>query len=216
MSKQKKPLFKLYLLVVSSFVLPLVGFFIYAAEYPAAFLFIAVALLVNLVLLVIFHKRLSQKQSFISLQKEEYFEKTNMLKAEISNEWQTIETFRHKIINYSQLKDLTEKLSMCLRLEDTSNTLSVEVNKLFGHKDITVILYLFHSKIGELGISSSKKGQMQVNLKAKKGDVFDQWVVKTLHPLLVEDANNDFRFDIDRVSSEDSREIRSVMSAPLM
>ncbi len=216
MSKQKKPLFRLYFLAVFSFLLPLVGLFVYAAKYHAAFFFLAVALVVNIVLLVIFHRRLSQKQSLISLQKEEYFEKTNMLKAELSNEWQTIEVFRHKIINYSQLKDLTEKLSMCLSLEETSNTLSFEVNKLFGHKDITVILYLFHSKIGELGITSSQKGQMQINLKAKNGDLFDQWVVKTLHPLLVEDANNDFRFDVDKVSSEDAREIRSVMSAPLM
>ncbi len=216
MSKPKKPLFKLYVLVVFSFLLPLVGFFVYAAKYQAAFFFLAAALIINIIVLVSFNKRLSKKQAFISLQKEEYFERANMLKAELSNEAQAIEALRHKIVNYSQLKDLTEKLNMCLSLEDTSNTLSVEVNKLFGHKDITVILYLFQSKVGELGISSSKKDQMQINLKAKKGDIFDQWVVKTLHPLLVEDANNDFRFDVDRVSSEDSREIRSVMSAPLM
>jgi diguanylate cyclase (GGDEF)-like protein len=216
MSKPKKPLFKLYFLVVFSFLLPLGGFFIYAAKYHVAFLYLAAALVINIILLMVFHQRLAQKQSFITLQKEEYFEKTNMLKAELSNEWQMIEAFRRKIINYSQLKDLTEKLSMCLNLEETSNVLSIEVGKLFGHKDITVILYLFHSKLGELGIYSSQKGQMQINLKAKKGDIFDQWVVKTLHPLLVEDANNDFRFDIDKVSSEDFREIRSVISAPLM
>lgn len=214
--KPKKPLFKLYALVIVSFLLPLGGFFVYAAKYHAAFLYLSGALLVNIVLLIVFHNRLSKKQSFITLQKEEYFEKTNMLKSELSNEWLMIEAFRRKIINYSQLKDLTEKLSMCLNLEETSNVLSVEVGKLFGHKSVTVILYLFHSKLGELGIYSSQKGQMQVNLKAKKGDLFDQWVVKTLHPLLVEDANNDFRFDIDKVSSEEAREIRSVISAPLL
>ena len=215
-SKPKKPLSRLYFLVAFSFLVPLAGFFVYATKYPTAFLFLAAALLVNIILLVSFHRRLSQKQATISLQKEEYFEKTNMLRAELSNEWQTIEALQRKIINYSQLKDLTEKLGTCLSLEDTSNTLSTEVNRLFGHKDITVILYLFHSKLGELGISSSQKGQMQVNLKAKKGDLFDQWVVKTLHPLLVEDANSDFRFDVDKFSSEDSRDIRSLISAPLM
>ena len=194
----------------------MIGFFIYAAKYPAAFFILAITLMALIIFLVSFHQRLSRKQSIISLQKEEYFEKTNMLKAELSNEWQNIETLRHKIINYSQLKDLTEKLSLCLSLDETSSMLSQEVNKLFGHKDITVILYLFHSKLGELGISSSQKGQMHINLKAKNGDLFDQWVVKTLHPLLIEDANNDFRFDVDKISSEDSREIRSVMSAPLM
>jgi diguanylate cyclase (GGDEF)-like protein len=215
-SKPKKPLFKLYSLVVFSFLLPIVCFFVYAAKYHAAFLYLAAALVVNIILLITFHKRLSKKQSLITLQKEEYFERTNMLKAELIGEWQIIEAFRRKIVNYSQLKELTEKLSMCLSLQETSDVLSAELGKLFGHKDITVILYLFHSKLGELGIYSSQKGQMQVNLKAKKGDLFDQWVVKTLHPLLVEDANNDFRFDVDKISSEDTRDIRSVISAPLM
>ncbi len=170
MPKPKRPLSRLYFLVVFSFLLPLAGFFIYAAKNHVAFFFLAAALMVNIILLVAFHQRLAKKQAAITLQKEEYFEKTNLLKAELEKEWRTIESLRHKIVNYSQLKDLTEKLGMCLSLEETSSTLSVEVNKLFGHKDITVILYLFHSEIGELGISSSQQGQMQVHLKAKKGD----------------------------------------------
>ena len=163
-----------------------------------------------------FHRRLQKKQSHIALLKEEYFEKANLLKADLQREWETIASLRLKIINYAQLKDLTEKLSLCLSLEDTSSTLSVEVSKLFGHKDTTVILYLFHSTTGELGISSSQKGQMQVNLKAKRGDIFDHFVVKTLHPLLVEDAQTDFRFDLDKMDGEDKRPIRSLISTPLI
>ncbi len=215
-AKPKKPLYKLYIFVAASFFLPLVGFFVYATKNNVAFLFLVLALLVSIILLVTFHRRLQRKQSLILMQKEEYFEKANLLKAELEREWETIESFHRKIISYSQLKDLTEKLGLCLNLEETSNTLSVEVNKMFGHKDITVILYLFHSSTGELGITSSQKGQLQVNLKAKKGDLFDQWVVKTLHPLLVEDAKNDFRFDVEKIMSEDSRPIRSLISAPLL
>ncbi|MBI3314414.1 MAG: sensor domain-containing diguanylate cyclase [Candidatus Omnitrophica bacterium] len=215
-AKPKKPSFKLYALVAASFLLPLVGFFVYATRNPAAFLFLAFALAVNIVLLVSFHRRLQKKQSVIVLQKEEYFEKANLLKGELEREAQTIESFRRKIVSYSQLKDLTEKLSLCLNLQETSTTLSLEVDKLFGDKDITVILYLFHSSTGELGISSSQKGQMQVSLKAKKGDLFDQWVVKTLNPLLVEDAKSDFRFDIEKIASEEDRPIRSLISAPML
>ena len=215
-AKPKKPLFNLYALVAASFLLPLVGFFVYATRNPAAFLFLALALAVNIVLLVSFHRRLQKKQSVIVLQKEEYFEKANLLKGELEREAQTIESFHRKIVSYSQLKDLTEKLSLCLNLEETSGTLSFEVNKLFGDKDVTVILYLFHSSTGELGISSSQKGQMQVSLKAKKGDLFDQWVVKTLNPLLVEDARSDFRFDIEKIIGEDGRPIRSLISAPML
>ena len=62
---------------------------------------------------------------------------------------------------------------MCLTLDDTSKTLSDRSEPVyFGDKETTVILYLFHSKTGELGISSSQKGQMRVNIKSKKGDLF--------------------------------------------
>ena len=179
--KPKKPLSKLYFLVLFSFFVPLAGFFVYATRNPIAYFFLAAALLADIFLLIAFHRRLQKKQSQISLLKEEYFEHANLLKAELQHEWETIASLRLKIINYAQLKELTEKLSLCLSLEETSSTLSVEVARLFGHKDVTVILYLFHSTTGELGISSSQKGQMQVNLKAKKGDIFDQFVVKTLH-----------------------------------
>jgi diguanylate cyclase (GGDEF)-like protein len=193
-----------------------VGFFVYATKNPAAYFFLAAALLVNIFLLMAFHGRLQKKQSQIALQKEEYFERANLLKAELQSEWETIESLRQKIISYAHLKDLTEKLSLCLSLEDTSNTLSLEVSKLFGHKEVTVILYLFHSVTGELGLSSSQKGQMQVNLKAKKGDIFDQFVVKTMHPLLVEDIHTDFRFDLDKIGAEEKRSIRSLISTPLI
>jgi len=195
---------------------PLAGFFVYATRNPVAYLFLAIALLADILLLVAFHRRIQNKQSQIALLKEEYFEKANLLKAELQHEWETIASLRLKIINYAQLKELTEKLNLCLSLEDTSSTLSTEVSKLFGNKDVTVILYLFHSTTGELGISSSQKGQMQVNLKAKKGDIFDQFVVKTLHPLLVEDVHTDFRFDLDKMDGEDKRAIRSLISTPLI
>jgi len=214
--KPKKPLSRLYFLVVFSFIVPLAGFFVYATRNPVAYFFLAAALIIDIVLLISFHGRLQKKHSQISLLKEEYFERANLLKVELQHEWETIASLRVKIINYAQLKELTEKLSLCLSLEETSNALSVEVARLFGLKDVTVILYLFHSTTGELGISSSQKGQMQVNLKAKKGDIFDAFVVKTLHPLLIEDVQTDFRFDLDKMDSEEKRPIRSLISTPLI
>jgi len=41
-------------------------------------------------------------------------------------------------------------------------------------------------------------------------------VVKTLHPLLVEDVQTDFRFDLDKMDMEDKRSIRSLISTPLI
>lgn len=214
--KQKVPLSRLYGLVVFSFLLPLAGFFVYATRNSTTYFFLTAALGVVIFFLISFHRRLQKKQSQIALLKEEYFEQTNVLKARVKREWETIESLHLKIINYSHLKELTEKLSTCLGLQETSQTLSSEVSRLFGSREVTVILYLFHSTTGELGIFASQKGQMKVNLKAKKGDIFDQFVIKTMHPLLVEDVTMDFRFDLEKISSEERRPLRSLMVTPLI
>ncbi len=216
-NKPKRQSSKLFLAVLASFFILLVGLFIYATNYQKTFfIFLGSVSLLNIFLLWSFHRRLVLKQSEINIQKEEYFEKANLLKGELDKEWKAIESFRKKIVSYSQLKDLTEKLSLSLTLTETSQTLSSEVNDFFGHKDITVILYLFHSQTGELGISSSQKGQLQVNIKSKNGDIFDQHVVKTLQPLLIEDTKSDFRFDMEKDGHDDLRPIRSLISAPLL
>lgn len=216
-NKPKPQSSSLFLPVLLSFLLLFAGLFFYATYYQITFLILfGSALIFSIILLWSFHRQLVLKQSEIKIQKEEYFEKANLLKSDIDQEWAAIESFREKIINYSRLKDMTEKLSMSLTLAETSQALSSEVSHFFGHKDITVILYLFHSKTGELGISSSQKGQLQVNIKSKNGDIFDRHVVKTLQPLLIEDTKKDFRFDVEQDNQEDVRPIRSLISAPLL
>lgn len=158
--------------------------------------------------------QLIKKQAEIDLRAQDFLERTNLVGAEIRQEEEVINSYREKILNSSQLKVLTERLSLCLTLDDASRILSQEVNRLFGEDDVTIILYLFQSKTGELGISSSQKGQMRINLKSKKGDEFDQWVAKTMQPLFIENTKSDYRFDVDQIKTE--RLIRSLISAPLM
>ncbi len=215
--KPKTQLFNFPALLIIVLLLPLVGFFIFATIFePKFFIFIGMGLFVCILYLIILRSRLIKKQSEIRVWILNYGEQMNLVEAGILQEKAAIESFRDKIVNYSQLKGLTEKLSMCLTLEDTSKTFSTEVNRLFGDKDTTIILYLFHSKTGALGITSSQKGQLRVNIKSKKGDVFDQWIVKTMQPLLIEDAKSDYRFDVDRIVTQDAREIVSLISIPLM
>ncbi len=197
--------------------IPLIGLFIVATVFkPALFIVLSSALTATIIYLLLLHNGLTKKQSKIDLQIQNYNEQSNLMEVNIRQEKVAIESTRGKIINFAQLKGFTEKLSMCLSLDDTSKTFSAEVNRLFGDKETTIILYLFHSKTGELGISSSQKGQMRVNIKSKKGDIFDQWLVKTMQPLLIEDIKSDYRFDVDRVTPQDSRGITSLISVPLM
>ena len=179
-------------------------------------MFLSIGLAICISYLFVLRDRLIKKQSEIKLWIQNYDEQMNLVEADIAQEQIAIESFREKIVNYSQLKGLTERLSMCLTQEDTSKTLSAEVNRLFGDKDTTIILYLFHSRTGALGISSSQKGQMRINIKSKKGDAFDQWTVKTMQPLLIEDTKSDYRFDVEKIVPQDARDIGSLISVPLM
>jgi len=191
-------------------------FYLYALKHQGTFFFIiGLAQIVVIAILISSRNRLIKLRAETELKRQDYLEKSNLLENGIRQEKLAISSFQKKIVNYSQLKDLTEKLSLSLNLSDTSQTLSTEVDKLFGGQEITVILYLFQSKTGELGLLASQKGQMRVNLKSKKGDIFDDWVAKTTQPLLVEDTKNDYRFDPEKIILEDTRTIRSLVSVPL-
>ncbi|HNV24335.1 MAG TPA: sensor domain-containing diguanylate cyclase [Candidatus Omnitrophota bacterium] len=135
---------------------------------------------------------------------------------ETQKEQAAISSFREKIVNFSELKGLTERLGICLSLEETSKVLSSEVNKLFGGPETVIILYVLEGKTGDLGIIASYKEKLEFNIKQKKGDIFDRWVVKTLQPLLIEDVKIDYRFDADKILEEDTRAIRSLISVPLL
>ena len=215
--KPKTPLFKSHLLLVIFLIISLLGFLAFESLYfKSAFThYFILGLSFIVVFLIPLRQRIRKKESIIGLQVQDLHERSNLVEAEIQHEDHSIQSFQDQIVDYSKLKGLTERLGMCLYLEETIKTLSDEVNNLFGGDDRTVILYLFHSKTGELGISSSQKGEIQVNLKSKKGDIFDKWVVKSMQPLLVEDAKSDYRFDSDKIINEDIRDVGSLISVPM-
>jgi len=195
----------------------LVGFFIYATRFQNSFfLLISSALAINIIILTLFHRRLKKKRASVKLQREEYFEKANVLKDGLAKEEHAINAFREKIVSYSQLKGLVEHLSACLSVEDTVQVICKEVTNLFAQHDSTVILYLFDPLTGDLAIVHSSSHFHPVNIKQKKGDIFDRWVMKTLQPLFLDDTKTDFRFDMDKVETEEKRHIRSLLSVPLI
>lgn len=194
---------------------PLMGFFLYAIFVESSlFVILAISLTFDLVFLILLRQNLSYHLSQIQIQVEDVQERINLVEADITREENMIHSFARKVSDASQLKSLMEKLSLCLTMEDTTRTLSLEISQMFGSEDTTMILYLFHSKTGELGVLASRKGQMRVNLKSNNGDEFDQWVIKTMQPLLIEDTKSDYRFDPDRVIVDDARPIRALISVP--
>ncbi len=207
----KSPYFFLVLLVF-----PLLGFFVYARYCSTeCFVFLAVSLAIIIAYLVYSYIFLTDQQALLLLERGECDERLNLLQAEISREHQAITALQNKVTNFSLLKNLTEKLCASFTLAETSQIITAEVNGVYRRDEMTVIVYFLKDNGGELSLVASWRGQSLLNLKAKKGDLYDQWVVKNSKPLLVEDTKTDFRFDAEKIQTEDGRPIRSLISAPL-
>ena len=199
------------------FLIPLICFFVYATFFHADFFFhLAFALMVTILFLAWFDLKLMKKQAEINLTKQDFLEKTNLANVGLTKTKAAITAFEKKVVDYSHLKDLTEKLCMSLTLADTCRILSSQVGSSFENPTMTVILYLFDGKTRELAIASSMKKNEPVNIKAKQGDLYDQWIVKSLKPLIIEDTKSDFRFDVDKMDKSEVRSVRSLISVPLL
>ncbi|MEI6438546.1 MAG: sensor domain-containing diguanylate cyclase [Candidatus Omnitrophota bacterium] len=209
--------FKFLPFLVSSLLLLLAGFFVYATRVDTRFfVFLSLALAVNVAVLLFSYRRFKGRKAVLKLQREEYAEKANLLKADLQQEAAAIASFREKIVSYGQLKGLLEKLGMCLSLDDVILTLCRETVALFDPRDITVILYLVDPATGGIAIVHASRNHHAISVKMKQGDMFDRWCLKALQPLVVQDTRNDFRFDAEKAEDEDRRQVRSLLSVPLL
>ncbi len=215
--KPKKRFSSLPYFVLLIYLLLLAGLFVYASQYQSTFfIWVFLILIFQVIGWVLYQIHIHKIRSVILLQKEDYVERTNLLEVEVKKHQSAIEVFSRKIILFSELKKFMERMSLCLTLEDVSQTLMSEIIKLYGDPEPTMILYYYQGKWGELAMVNSYQNRQPAQLKAKKGDEFDLWVVKMRQPLLIEDAKSDFRFDMDKMRLEDQRPIRSLMSVPLI
>jgi len=198
-------------------VLTLTGLFSYGLKTQSVFIvYLITCLTVSIVYLFVQRKHLTGKLATINLQKQGFLEKANLMRVEIQREINAIESVHDKIVRFSHLKALTEKLCMIFSVLETSRLLTREVGQLFGRRDVTVILYFLHHKTGKLSLVSSSSGQKEINIRAKKGDIYDHWVARNMKPLLVRDAHSDFRFDLEKIDRNEAREFRSLMSIPMV
>lgn len=142
-------------------------------------------------------------------------EEHNALKAQYSNMQGTNDALKEKVIRYAALKDLTAKLSSTLSLEGAINIVIDNVFELVEKSDLS-ILFLVEEEAQELALKAVRGKSGQVSVKSKKGDIFDLWVLKQRQPLLVSDADKDFRFNLELIPEEFKRNFKSLIAAPLI
>ena len=116
-----------------------------------------------------------------------------------------------KLKRYAVLKEVIDSFSTQLSLDGITNLImektSETINKL-GR----ILLFLVDTEKQELVLSASHGAG---RVAAKKGDLFDRWVLKNRKSLIVEDIVTDFRFSTD--SHGDLKKIfRSLIATPLV
>ncbi|MBU2540950.1 MAG: sensor domain-containing diguanylate cyclase [Candidatus Omnitrophica bacterium] len=155
-----------------------------------------------------------RKERTCHLSCDSIVEEINTLQDSISNRKKLVTSFTTRLKRYSQLKDYTNRLTTVVSLDETANIVLEETMRIIPEFS-SCILYLVNPETYELNCFLSKSKE-HLAIKSKKGDIFDHWVLKKMQPLIVEDVNKDFRFDVEKIDKEELRNVHSLVAAPLI
>lgn len=139
----------------------------------------------------------------------------NVLSSKTSRRKEDINSAKNRVERYTALKDITEDLSATLNLEEIGRLIAERAFNIIGRSE-RALLFLIEEEKQELALFSSKQVYGLALISAKKGDIFDTWVLKQRKPLIVEDLDNDFRFSPEALKDAKDREFKSIIGAPLM
>ncbi len=178
--------------------------------------FLPLFYLVNIICIYYLFKSNAGKKYYLKLESEQLQEKINILADQNSRGTNSKSVLQEKINRYHSLKEIIESINRDLNLESIANRLTSIAFSLIANQKGTCILYFSDPQNNELSIVKTKKEDKQLVIKAKKGDIFDSWIIRHASPLFIEDAKKDFRFDLEKLRAQDMRPISSFIGAPLI
>lgn len=163
----------------------------------------------------------------LAIDKEKVIEQANLLDTQITRDLRIISALEHNVGRYAVLKELAEELIGSFSLNNTVGILFSKINGLVAHPGERIKLYLLDAEKQRLGLfaycadkADSALKQCPVEFLASDADepgrdIFNAWVFKHQIPLLIEETQNDFRFDTRRYPAKTER-FGSLISAPLI
>jgi len=159
------------------------------------------------------HKK---KEKQISIEAEDTEENINLTQEDLRKQEALSSAYKMRLDRYASLEHILNKFNSTLSLTDIAEYLVEEIFKLVGQSDGNVIFYFLNRPKQKLEILRSYRESCDLVIKAKEGDIFDQWVLKQAKPLLVADTKTDFRFDAERIHNELTRNITSLIASPII
>ncbi len=172
--------------------------------------------LFNLIALSILINKNSSKIYSLDSLIQDTQEKLNLLSVEYLKNQESNIALNQKHKRYKSLENLLENINQSLDLDEVADTFNSKVFSLIGKNKGVCVLYLVDNQTQKLSLFKTKKEDPELVIKSKEGDIFDFWVLRHAGPLLVEDIKNDFRFDPEKLKSQDLRIISSLISVPFV
>ena len=164
-----------------------------------------------------FLNRYFKTKEFIGLQIQNLQEKINIVNDQNTQYLKHKTALQQKISRYNSLKDIIEEINKSLSIDAITTSLAnIAFSTIANNKGVCILYLVDPEKQFSLLLSKARKEDKKLIIKAKQGDIFDQWVLRHGSPLLVEDTRKDFRFDLDKVPAADSRQVGSLISAPFI
>ncbi len=152
----------------------------------------------------------------LKLKIQDIQEKLNILQDQNLQEINNKASLEEKIRRYASLKNIIEKINKDFDIDCIAGSVTDIAFSLIGANKGVGILYLVDNQSQKIVLLKTKKEDKKLVIKAKEGDIFDFWVLRHAGPLLVEDAGNDFRFDLEKVKKQDTRPILSLIISPFI
>lgn len=172
--------------------------------------------LANSIVVFYLFKKNTAKRYQLEYQLQELQEKINVSSEENSQGERAKFALQEKINRYNSLKEIIEEINKNLDLEYVADKLVSIAFSLIANNKGVCIMYLLDNQEQKLSIYKTKKEDKKLIIKAKEGNIFDFWVLQHTSPLLIEDIKRDFRFDLEKLKSQDARKVSSLISVPLV
>jgi len=143
-------------------------------------------------------------------------EKINILIEQNSKELQNKADFKKKVLRYLELKNIIDEINENIDLDIIAEHLLSITFSIIGQDKGSCILYLVDNKTQRLALFKTKKEDNSLIIKDKEGDIFDLWVSRHAQPLIIENIKQDFRFDLEKLKTQDARIVSSLVSSPFI
>ena len=159
----------------------------------------------------VYRRNINRLSSSCHLKLEKLGEDINILSNEIGEKNKSVFSVEERLKRYALLKEVIDSFSTQLLLDDITKLIMSKTAKTLA-KPGRILLFLVDTEKQELMLSASQGSK---RVAAKKGDLFDRWVLKNRKSLIIEDIVTDFRFSTDS-HGELKKIFRSLIATPLV